>query len=285
LCFEWNFNYFECNFCCYFQVSNPSLDALIDLQSLYNTLEHEAFRLVAYHVVIGNQVIVQGPQALLVARVIKALENLIPFGCRHAMLYSLVYLEPYLYNLLGLADDPELLSAVANVQHPHVLIHVTGPDGGGGDSMAPIGGDSTAPIGDCMFRFRTGPDGGGCADSTAPIGDCMFRFRTNVEPPEIYPQVVCRYDQLLGDLKLTPAVLASIFSNTREEWLNKVKVVFQYTRQHPDPDPEQLRKITDALKCAAEDEPILKFWVAGLSRQYKQYVLSRCAKLQQQLKK
>lgn len=189
--------------------------------------------------------IVQGPQAPLVARVIKALENLIPLGCRHSMLYSLVYLEPYQYNLLGLSDDVE-----PGVQHPHMLIYVTVSDG----------------------------------DSTASISDCMFRFRTNVEPPEVYPKVVCRYDQLLGDLKLTPSVSASIFSNTREEWLNKVKVVFQFTRQHPNGDPEQLRKITNALKCSDEDEPILKFWVAGLSRQYKQYVLNRCAKLQQQKK-
>jgi hypothetical protein len=82
----------------------------------------------------------------------------------------------------------------------------------------------------------------------------------------------------------------------KDEWLGKAKLVFTFTRQHPyahaqvrshawctiiKPTSQKLQKLMLVAACTPRDETMIKFWTGGLSKQYKNYVLSTCSSLRQ----
>ncbi|VDN21130.1 unnamed protein product [Gongylonema pulchrum] len=63
------------------------------------------------------------------------------------------------------------------------------------------------------------------------------------------PNIVRRYKQILLDNELVCRVLTAVIRNTREQWLNKAKLVYQLGRQKERID---LRKVLEATKCAEQ---------------------------------
>jgi hypothetical protein len=58
----------------------------------------------AYNLIVGNQVIIQGSNERLVSSIIKCLEDLIPVGCCQSVYYSDKHIKSYECKLLGLSD-------------------------------------------------------------------------------------------------------------------------------------------------------------------------------------
>jgi len=58
----------------------------------------------AYNLIVGNQVIIQGSNERLVSSIIKCLEDLIPVGCCQSVYYSDKHIKSYEYKLLGLSN-------------------------------------------------------------------------------------------------------------------------------------------------------------------------------------
>ncbi len=73
-----------------------------DLQELAACLGRDAFRVVLYRVLVGDQVVVRGQDASLIRRIILSLMCLIPRGCARPVYFSREYREPFVCNLLGL---------------------------------------------------------------------------------------------------------------------------------------------------------------------------------------
>lgn len=64
----------------------------------------DKFHEIAYNLIIGNQVIIQGRLERLVSSFIRVLEELIPVGCCQSVYYSHKFIKSYECKLLGLSD-------------------------------------------------------------------------------------------------------------------------------------------------------------------------------------
>ena len=101
--------------------------------------------------------------------------------------------------------------------------------------------------------------------------------------------------QLLFNTSLSPQIWLTGLTAVKDEWLSRAKLVFTYTRQHPYAPPEVSKnsesrpsyspqdyaKLMRVVKCQSHDETMIKFWIGGLSKQYKNYVLTTCSSLRQ----
>lgn len=90
---------------------------------------------------------------------------------------------------------------------------------------------------------------------------------------------------MLWEENVGAKVLEQLISATREEWLSKAKVFYQYYKQHPCPSEKDAERLMRVIRCGEADKDVIKFWQAGLSKQYRTYVLNTCARLQQLDKK
>lgn len=93
----------------------------------------------------------------------------------------------------------------------------------------------------------------------------------------LHPTIVHRYVQLLTDKELTPTVLQSIVSTTKDTWLNKSKTYFNFTKEKPTCSEQDIKKLLIIFKAHPHDLPVIKFWQSGLSKCYRSSVLSTYA--------
>ncbi len=87
-------------------------------------------------------------------------------------------------------------------------------------------------------------------------------------------------EQLLWDENLRPRVLEQVMKATKEEWLNKAKIFYQYHKQHPYCSADNRKKLLGVIKCGElADMDLIKYWQGGLSKQYREYVRNTCSRL------
>jgi len=63
------------------------------------------------------------------------------------------------------------------------------------------------------------------------------------------------------------------FTSLKEEWMNRVKVLFKFSRA-ASRSPEDTQKLLHVLGAQEHDKQAMKFWMTGLSAQFKTHVLS-----------
>jgi folliculin len=82
-----------------------------DYQTLIKKITYDNFHALAYHIIVGNQIMIRCKYRLLVSSILKLFEQLIPYGCRKPVYYSNEYVNSYKCNLLGLSlkFDPTLI--------------------------------------------------------------------------------------------------------------------------------------------------------------------------------
>jgi hypothetical protein len=76
-----------------------------NLRQLLKFFGEEYFHLIAYHTLIGNQVILRGRYENMVSSIIRTLEELLPLGCCKSVYYSNEYLKSYQCRLLGVSSE------------------------------------------------------------------------------------------------------------------------------------------------------------------------------------
>ncbi|XP_076458937.1 folliculin-like isoform X2 [Babylonia areolata] len=101
-----------------------------------------------------------------------------------------------------------------------------------------------------------------------------FRLINPVPVPEKVPTVLGRMHMALKNENLTEKVVEQCFVCLKEEWMNKVKVLFKFTKAGGGRSEDETQKLLQVVGAREEDKPLLKFWMTGLSVQYRTHILA-----------
>ncbi|XP_052266430.1 folliculin-like isoform X2 [Dreissena polymorpha] len=218
--------------------------AFKDIRHILSLLGPSLFHVLAHHVVVGNQIIIRADGRTLMRTFLEALTCLLPRGCFKAVAYSDVYVESYKCNFLGL--DPRIsIPPHVNKDEKYLLVDVhRKPD----------------------FAF----DG-----STDPFAGYDFKFSSSVTfQPNSVPTVLTKMEFAIRNTNLCEEVLDQALVCYKEEWMNKVKVLFKFTKAGGGRSDEDMRSLMKIVGAVDVDRPLLTYWMKGLSDQYKKHILT-----------
>lgn len=206
------------------------------LQELYSVIGKEMFLVLSYHTIIGNQIILRGSPRKLIKSIIDILQTILPRGCCQPLYYSNQYEDSWKCNFLGISSD---VTVPKHVQSSplHLLVDVT-------ESISKHG-----------------------------ISPWKLTLQHCVTLPEKLPQVLNDIERMARDAKLKQNSFEACLTTLKEVWMNKAKVLFAFSRagHHP---VEDTQKLLNVLGAQEHDKMFLKFWMTGLSTQYKMHILS-----------
>lgn len=210
-----------------------------NIRELYQVMGKEKFHCLAYHTIVGNQIIIKSKYMPLMKSMITCLKDLLPRGCYHPIYYSVTYEDSWKCNFLSIFPDVNIPDHVT-ASELHIQINIISKN----------------------------------EDNTINnLEDFEVVFHTTAVLPEKSPQVLCEMERAIADTSFSPTALNSFLFTTKESWMNKVKVLFAFSRggQH---GPEETNKLLAILGAQEHDKQVLKFWMTGLSTQYKTRILS-----------
>ncbi|XP_060071477.1 folliculin-like [Ylistrum balloti] len=231
------------------QEESSSVSAVQNIRYLLRSLGAKKFHILAHHAVIGNQVIVRGALKSAVKSVLSALKCIVPKGCCRVVSYSQDYEASWKCNFLGLAPDVHIPNHIMATEM-FVLVEV----------ISPVG-DNTDPSTTCAIDLDQ-------------LRECDFSLASPTSLPEKGPTVLTKMEMALKNENLTNEVLEQYLICLKEEWMNKVKVLFKFTKAGGSRSEEDTKKLLQVVGAQEEDKQLLKFWMTGLSCHYKTHILS-----------
>ncbi|MCI4374665.1 hypothetical protein PGIGA_G00008530 [Pangasianodon gigas] len=223
----------------------PKFKSLRHLRQVLGTAE---FRQLAWHVLMGNQVIWRGKDCGLIQSAFNVLKALLPVGCVRVIPYSTQYEEAYRCNFLGLSPDVQIPAHVTSSEFM-VLVEVRELEQG---SAYPAYNDDILS----MYQFSI---------SSA-----------NTQPTDKGPTLLNKIDLALANENLSVEVVSHCLLCLKEEWMNKVKVLFKFSKVdgRGKEDTQKVLVLLGANGHGEEDVRLLKFWMTGLSKTYKSHLMT-----------
>ncbi|XP_077979941.1 folliculin-like isoform X2 [Glandiceps talaboti] len=206
------------------------------------------FQAVAHHILIGNQVIIRCDHRKTVTSAVEVLKQLLPSGCGRIIPYSNQYEDSWKCNFLGLSPGTALPDHVTSSEL-YVLIDVVSP--------------AKSPPGPMLVDVL----------QDSPWKGYGIVVGSGGSLPERAPAILCRIDLALSNHNLTEEVVHAFLVAMKEEWMNKVKALFKFSKAGTasKDDTDRLLKVLGAKE---EDEQMLKFWMTGLSALHRSHLLT-----------
>ncbi|XP_066221187.1 folliculin isoform X2 [Saccopteryx leptura] len=176
-------------------------------------------------------------------------QTMLPVGCVRIIPYSSQYEEAYRCNFLGLSPHVQipahvLASEFAVVVEVHTATHT---------SLHPAGREEDQPLSKYEFVVTSG---------------------SPVAADRVGPTILNKMEAALTNQNLSVDVVDQCLICLKEEWMNKVKVLFKFTKVDSRPK-EDTQKLLSVLGASEEDNvKLLKFWMTGLSKTYKSHLMS-----------
>ncbi|RMC17608.1 hypothetical protein DUI87_05272 [Hirundo rustica rustica] len=235
--------------CNSWNVAHRRLSVFRSLRHMRQVLGASAFRMLAWHVLMGNQVIWKARDMDLVQSAFDVLRTMLPVGCVRIIPYSDQYEEAYRCNFLGLSPHvlipPHILSSEFAV-----LVEVRAATR---SSLYPTLFDDEQSLNKYEFVVTSG---------------------SPVAADRVGPTILNKIEAALTNQNLSVDVVDQCLVCLKEEWMNKVKVLFKFTKVDSRPK-EDTQKLLSILGAAEEDNvKLLKFWMTGLSKTYKSHLMS-----------
>ncbi|XP_051921098.1 folliculin isoform X1 [Hippocampus zosterae] len=218
------------------------------LRHLRQALGPADFRQVAWHVLMGNQVIWRGAEPRLIQSAFTVLKALLPVGCVCSIPYSAHYEEAYKCNFLGLSPDVAIPAHVISSEFS-VLVDVSSEKG----CPSPPTDDNICSL----YQFNM---------SSA-----------NTQPTDRGPTLLNKLEVALSNENLSVDVVSHCLLCLKEEWMNKVKVLFKFSKVdgRGREDTQKVLALLGTTGPGEEDNVrLLKFWMTGLSKTYKSHLMS-----------
>lgn len=222
---------------------------ITNIRHLMKILGEDKFHVLAHHVVIGNQIVIQSSLASIVRSVLNALKSLLPKGCCRVIPYSHQYEESWKCNFLGLVPEVELPYHIKS-DESFVLVEIRLEDQKPSDTPT-----KEEENDDLLKRL-------------------VFNMASPTTLPEKAPNALIQMEHALKTGDLTDSVVEHYLICLKEEWMNKVKVRFKFTKAGGNRTAEDTKKLMQVIGAKEEDTPLLKFWMQGLSLQYRQHILT-----------
>lgn len=212
------------------------------LRQLFQFLGKEKFHTLAHHILIGNQIIVRGNAPQLMKSFILCIKEILPRGCYHPIFDSSQYEDSWKCNFISLQSDVTIPSHIMNSELCLIV--------------------------DLNSQGETSNKSGNISLKNF----CTSLFSA-AKLPDKSPHVLTELERILEDQIFSDSAIMAFLVALKEEWMNKVKVVFAFSRAGQRTQ-EETNKLLQVLGAQEHDKQLLKFWMTGLSMQYKTHVLS-----------
>lgn len=217
---------------------------IYNLRRFLKVLGEEEFHVVAHHVVIGNQVIVHGYHTASIKLILHALMMLVPKGCCRVILHSNEYQESFRCNFLGLSGDSTLPSHILSSEQFVLLVEMSLKD------------ENVKPVSDNDFE------------------KFVFKLASPTRLLDKAPTVLNKIELALKNEHFSDGVMEQCLICLKEEWMNKVKVLYKFTKVGGSISEVDTRSLLQVVGAQEEDKQLLKFWTSGLSVQYRNHILT-----------
>ncbi|NWY14662.1 FLCN protein, partial [Aphelocoma coerulescens] len=235
--------------CNSWNVAHRRLSVFRSLRHMRQVLGASAFRMLAWHVLMGNQVIWKARDTDLVQSAFDVLRTMLPIGCVRIIPYSDQYEEAYRCNFLGLSPHVQIPPHILSSEFA-VLVEVRAATR---SSLYPTLFDDEQSLNKYEFIVTSG---------------------SPVAADRVGPTILNKIEAALTNQNLSVDVVDQCLVCLKEEWMNKVKVLFKFTKVDSRPK-EDTQKLLSILGAAEEDNvKLLKFWMTGLSKTYKSHLMS-----------
>ncbi|KFP70569.1 Folliculin [Acanthisitta chloris] len=235
--------------CNSWNVAHRRLSVFRSLRHMRQVLGASAFRMLAWHVLMGNQVIWKARDMDLVQSAFDVLRTMLPVGCVRIIPYSDQYEEAYRCNFLGLSPHVQIPPHILSSEFA-VLVEVRAATR---SSLYPAAFDDEQSLNKYEFVVTSG---------------------SPVAADRVGPTILNKIEAALTNQNLSVDVVDQCLVCLKEEWMNKVKVLFKFTKVDSRPK-EDTQKLLSILGAAEEDNvKLLKFWMTGLSKTYKSHLMS-----------
>ncbi|CAL8257779.1 unnamed protein product [Boreogadus saida] len=219
------------------------------LRHLRLVLGAPEFRQLVWHVLMGNQVIWRGADPGLIQSAFTVLKALLPVGCVRLIPYSAQYEEAYRCNFLGLSPDVTIPAHVSSSEFS-VLVDVANTEKS--CQYSAVSEDDIAS----MYQF--------------------INSSANVQPTDKGPTLLNKLEVALSNENLSVEVVSHCLLCLKEEWMNKVKVLFKFSKVdgRGREDTQKVLAVLGATGPGEDDNVrLLKFWMTGLSKTYKSHLM------------
>ncbi|NXD10693.1 FLCN protein, partial [Nothocercus nigrocapillus] len=235
--------------CNSWNVAHRRLSVFRSLRHMRQVLGASAFRMLAWHVLMGNQVIWKARDMDLVQSAFEVLRTMLPVGCVRIIPYSDQYEEAYRCNFLGLSPHVQIPSHILSSEFA-VLVEVRTATR---TNLYPTLFEDEQSLNKYEFVVTSG---------------------SPVAADRVGPTILNKIEAALTNQNLSVDVVDQCLVCLKEEWMNKVKVLFKFTKVDSRPK-EDTQKLLSILGAAEEDNvKLLKFWMTGLSKTYKSHLMS-----------
>lgn len=223
----------------------PTFSGLQHLRVVLGSLN---FRELAFHALVGNQVIVRCKHRSTLRSFFQVFETTLPMGCCQTIVHSNEYKDSYRCNFLGLSPDTDLPDHMKSSEF-YIMLDLVHP------------GDTT----ESMMKV--------IADDTDPFNGYGLVMCSSASLPDKGPTILGKIENVLDNKDFNNNIIDTFLVTLKEQWMSKVKLLFKFTRagSHTDEDTDQLLQV---LKAGPEDKAMLRFWISGLSSQYKSHLLT-----------
>uniref|UniRef100_A0A2I3RVE4 Folliculin n=2 Tax=Pan TaxID=9596 RepID=A0A2I3RVE4_PANTR len=219
------------------------------LRHMRQVLGAPSFRMLAWHVLMGNQVIWKSGDVDLVQSAFEVLRTMLPVGCVRIIPYSSQYEEAYRCNFLGLSPHVQIPPHVLSSEFAVIVeVHTAARS-----TLHPVGCEDDQSLSKYEFVVTSG---------------------SPVAADRVGPTILNKIEAALTNQNLSVDVVDQCLVCLKEEWMNKVKVLFKFTKVDSRPK-EDTQKLLSILGASEEDNvKLLKFWMTGLSKTYKSHLMS-----------
>lgn len=234
-------------------VKETGQPAFYSLRHMLKVIGKSDFLELAYHVVRGDQVIVRGSDITTVTSILNLLKELVPDVCCRIVGFSVTYQESFHCNFLGLSVGVELPAHVVASEH-HILL----------DILPPLTKPSTSP------------------QPSASDSDLLGQYKLMVYsalprvPEQKYPLYLQRVLSVLTGEVLSEIIITKALSNLKEEWMNKVKVLYKFSQMGyldvPQKNDHLSKLLNEILLVPQEELSVLQYWRTALSKEYKEHL-------------
>uniref|UniRef100_H0ZAN1 Folliculin n=1 Tax=Taeniopygia guttata TaxID=59729 RepID=H0ZAN1_TAEGU len=232
--------------CNSWNVAHRRLSVFRSLRHMRQVLGASAFRMLAWHVLMGNQVIWKAQDMDLVQSAFDVLRTMLPIGCVRIIPYSDQYEEAYRCNFLGLSPHVQIPPHILSSEFA-VLVEVRAATR---SSLYPTLFDDEQSLNKYEFLVTSG---------------------SPVAADRVGPTILNKIEAALTNQNLSVDVVDQCLVCLKED---KVKVLFKFTKVDSRPK-EDTQKLLSILGAAEEDNvKLLKFWMTGLSKTYKSHLMS-----------
>lgn len=219
------------------------IEWLQQLRFLLKKIGINKFRLLVYHLIIGNQIVVRCDYPQTAELIVRSLEMLLPKGCCNTLHYSNDRVESFRANLLAIplrSSQTKRRSIVGPSEDLYFFLDVY------------VKGS---------FRRR----------NFKPL-NYSAKVRANVHSPIQVPKVVLRYVDLIDSAQIPTKAALSQLQLIKQEWMIKSKIYFAYGRFecYANFSNNELYRCLDVDDV---DLPVLRFWQKGISMQHRRLIL------------